>query len=96
MRTTAVLAAEEDDEGVLCEYYRALGRIGTPEAIDALVKAAQPGGRIFGRRPAEPRIAAVESLGNVGGTAARRALDALQEDGDKAVREAVLRARRLP
>jgi HEAT repeat protein len=91
-----VLAAEEDDEGVLCEYFRALGRIGTPEAIDALVKAAQPGGRIFGRRPPGPRIAAVQSLGNIGGTAARRALDALQEDGDKAVREAVLHARRLP
>lgn len=91
-----VLAAEEDDEGVLCEYYRALGRIGTPEAIAALVKAAQPGGRIFGHQPPGPRIAAVQSLGNIGGTAARRALDALQEDRDKAVREAVVRARRLP
>jgi len=91
-----VLAAEEDDEGVLCEYYRALGRIGTPEAIAALVKAAQPGGRIFGRRPPGPRIAAVQSLGNIGGTAARRALDALQEDRDNTVREAVLRVLRLP
>lgn len=90
------LAAEEDHEEVLCEYYRALGRIGTPEAVDALMKAAQPGGRIFGRRAAGPRIAAVEALRSMPGAAPRRALEALRNDGDKAVRGAVERVLSTP
>ena len=90
------LAAEEDHEEVLCEYYRALGRIGTPEAVDALMNAAQPGGRIFGRRAARPRIAAVEALRSMPGTAPRRALEALKNDGDKAVRDAVQRVLSTP
>jgi len=90
------LAQTEEDEEVLCEYYRALGRIGSPEAVDALVKAAQPGGRFFGRRPTAPRVAAVEGLRSAGGPPAQRALGSLRDDSDKAVREAVLRALDLP
>ena len=86
------LAEAEEDEEVLCEYYRALGRIASPEAVDALAKAARPGGRIFGRRPAAPRIAAIEGLRSAGGALAIRTLEELRGDSDKVVREAVQRA----
>ena len=86
------LAEQEEDEEVLAGYYRALGRIGSPEAVAALTAAAQPGGRLFGRRAAAPRIAAVEGLKAAGGPAARRALEELLDDGDRNVREAVGRA----
>jgi hypothetical protein len=86
------LADTEENADVQVEYYRALGRIGSPEAIDALIRAVQPGGRVFGRRATAPRLAAVEGLRTAGGPAARRALQALAEDGDRAVREAAARA----
>jgi HEAT repeat protein len=86
------LAQNEADAEVKAEFYRALGRIGSPEAVAALVTAAQPGGRLFGRRGAAPRIVAVEGLKTAGGPAARRALDALRNDADKDVRDAVVRA----
>jgi hypothetical protein len=85
-------AEQEEEVDVLREYYRALGRIGTPEAIQALANAAEPGGRLLGRRPAAYRIAAVEGLRISGGHAAVAALQGLAKDGDKAVREQVLRA----
>jgi hypothetical protein len=86
------LAEQEADAEVHAEYFRALGRIGSPEAVAALVAAAQPGGRLFGRRAAAPRIVAVEGLKAAGGSVARRALEALRDDGDGDVREAVVRA----
>jgi len=86
------LAEAEENADVQAEYYRALGRIGSPEAIDALIKAVQPGGRVFGRRATGPRLAAVEGLRGAESAAARRALLALAEDGDRAVREAAVRA----
>lgn len=84
------LAEAESDPDVLGEYYRALGRIGTPEAVQALAKAVQGAGGLFRRRPSAVRVAAVEGLRLAGGAAAKRALEALREDGDKAVREAAL------
>jgi HEAT repeat protein len=86
------ISEEEEDEGVLGEYYRALGRIGTPDAIQALAAAATPGGRVFGRRPVAPRLAAVDGLKMAGGKVAEAALQALAKDGDRAVREASARA----
>ena len=86
------LAEAETDLEVRAEYSRALGRIGSPEAVAALVAEAQPGGRLFHRRAAALRLAAVEGLRAAGGPVARRALDALRNDGDREVRDAVLRA----
>jgi HEAT repeat protein len=88
-------AEAEQDANTLYEYYRALGRIGTPAAVQALAKFAQPGGRIVGRRASAPRVAAVEGLGLVrgsGAAAARSALQALCSDSVKEVREAAKRA----
>ena len=85
-------AEQEQDADVLREYYRALGRIGTPDAVQALAVAAEPGGRLIGRRPTAGRVAAVDGLRIAGGSGAVAALQALARDGDKAVREQVMRA----
>ncbi|HXY20328.1 MAG TPA: HEAT repeat domain-containing protein [Gemmatimonadales bacterium] len=85
-------AEQEEELDVVREYYRALGRIGTPDAVQALAKAAEPGGRLLSRRPSANRVAAVEGLRLAGGSMATAALNNLARDGDKAVREAVLHA----
>jgi HEAT repeat protein len=86
------LAVAEENLDVLREYYRALGRIGTPEAVQALAKACEPGGRLVGRRPTAPRLAAVEGLRLATAPASAAALEKLTEDADKQVREAARRA----
>lgn len=86
------LSGEETDPAVLAEYYRALGRIGTPEAVQALAQAAQPSGGLLRRRPPAGRVAAIEALGQAGGAPALRALEALKKDRDKTVRAAAEKA----
>jgi HEAT repeat protein len=82
-------ADAEEDPGVRAEYYRALGRIGTPDAVQALIEAAQSGKGLLGGRKASPRRrAAVEGLGLAGGRAAVTALRELAKDRDRDVREA--------
>jgi hypothetical protein len=90
------LVAALDAEGnadVARECARALGRIASTEAVRALAKAAEPGGKLIGRKSASARLAAVEGL-RLAGDAGRAALEALAEDGDRAVREAVRAALR--
>ena len=88
-----VLAAEDEPAQELKkELFRALGRIGTPDAIQALVNAAAPGGRIVGRRPTGPRVTAIQALVTAAGPAARTALEDLQHDRDKTVRSEVRRS----
>ena len=79
------LAESETNPEVLREYYRALGRIGAPEAVQALANAASPGGVLVGRKSTALRLAAVEGLRLAG---AKAALAGLARDGEKAVREA--------
>ena len=79
---------EEKDESVLRELILALGRIASPDAVQALIKCSQPAGRIFGRKSAALRLAAVEGLRLAGTPAARGTLDGLADDGDRQVREA--------
>src|SRR2546421_11840345 len=62
---------EEKDEAVLRELILALGRIGSPGAVQALNKCSQPAGRIFGRKSAALRLAAVAGLRIAPTTAAR-------------------------
>src|SRR5258705_13745962 len=57
-----VAMEEETDETVERELILALGRIGSTAAVQALIKFAQPGGRLFGRKPAALRATAVEAL----------------------------------
>jgi hypothetical protein len=79
---------EETDEAVQRELVLALGRIGSPDAVQALIKFAQPTGRIFGRKPVALRVAAVEALRLAATPAAVGTLQGLSDDGDKQVKTA--------
>src|SRR6266852_4470128 len=87
-----VAMEEEKDEAVVRELILALGRIGSPDAVQALIKWAQPTGRFFGRKPSELRVAAVEALRLAATPAALGTLEGLSDDGDRAVRDAATRA----
>jgi len=86
-----VSAAEAEDDAEVCaEYYRALGRIGTPEAVRALIEVAQPGRGLFATGKVAPhrRVAATEGLVLADTDSARAAVQELARDRDRDVREA--------
>jgi HEAT repeat protein len=83
-----VAMEQEEDEAVERELMLALGRIGSPAAVQALITFAQPGGRLFGRKPAALRATAVEALRLAATPAAVGTLEGLTDDGDKNVRNA--------
>ncbi len=83
-----VAMEEEEDESVERELILALGRIGSPAAVQALIRFAQPGGRLFGRQPAGRRAIAIEALRLAATPAAVGTLEGLTDDGDKQVRVA--------
>jgi HEAT repeat protein len=83
-----VAMEEEADENVERELILALGRIASPAAVQALIKFAQPGGRLFGRKPAALRVSAVEALRLAATPAAVGTLEGLTDDGDREVRTA--------
>jgi HEAT repeats/PBS lyase HEAT-like repeat len=86
------VAAEQESKGdVLREMYLALGRIGSPEALQALQKAAEPGGKIFKRKPQATRLAAVEGL-HAAGPSAAGALKELLADEDRGIRDQAAKA----
>lgn len=83
-----VAMGEEKDETVERELMLALGRIGSADAVQALIKFAQPGGKLFGRKPTALRVTAVEALRLAATPAAVGTLEGLAADGDKQVRAA--------
>jgi HEAT repeat protein len=83
-----VAMGEEEDEAVEQELMLALGRIGSPDAVQALIKFAQPGGKLFGRKPTALRVTAVEALRLAATPAAVGTLEGLAADGDRPVRAA--------
>ena len=87
-----VAMEEEKDEAVVRELILALGRIGSPDAVQALIKWAQPSGRFFGRKPSELRVAAVDALRLAATAAALGTLEGLSDDSDRGVREAARQA----
>jgi HEAT repeat protein len=87
----AVQAEEESKQDVQKEIYLALGRIGSAEAIQALRKAAEPGGKLFRRKPLAVRLAAVAGL-HAAGPSAANALKELLGDEEREVRDAVERS----
>jgi HEAT repeat protein len=89
--TLAVLLDEEPDPEISREMMLALGRIGTPEALQALSRAAEPGGRLFSRKPQGNRLAAVDGL-RTAGPAAAPILQSLLHDDDTEVRSAAAKA----
>ena len=82
---------EESDVEVQLAILSALGRLGTPDAVNRLIKAAEPDGRLFKKKPVAFRVAAVHALGEIRSTAARSVLQSLANDKEREVREAVLR-----
>jgi HEAT repeat protein len=88
MPLAAQLSKETQPE-VIKELTTVLGRIGTPDAVQALSGFAQPSTRMLGLggRPAEHRVWAVEGLGHAG-AAATQALKALSDDSDATVARA--------
>lgn len=85
-----VALEEEKDPEVVRELIFALGRIGSPDAVQALIKIAQPSGKFFGRKPSGLRVTAVEALRVAGTPSALGTLQSLSSDGDKQVRAAAL------
>jgi HEAT repeat protein len=91
--TTLVKALDgETEQEVQIAILGALGRVGTPEAVQRLIKAAEPAGNLFKRKPAALRVAAVQALGEARTPAALAVLKDLSADKDKDVREAAARA----
>jgi HEAT repeat protein len=82
----------EPDLEVQIAILGALGRMGDPESVDRLIKAAEPDGRLFKRKPSAFRIAAVTALGDARTPSALTALQELTNDRDKDVRDAAARA----
>ena len=85
---SVALDAEEDGD-VQLGLLAGLGQIGTPDAVEKLVRAALPAG--MRPRPATFRIAALEALVVARGRAAHATLRSVMEDDDPAVREAAQR-----
>jgi len=79
---------EEKDIEVSRELILALGRIGSPDAVQALIKLAQPAGGFFSKKPVGLRLAAIEALRLAATPAALGTLQALLNDSDKQIKAA--------
>ena len=88
----ALAVEEETNTDVLRELLLALGRIGTPDAVQALARAAAPGRRLFNRRPLSTRLAASAGLRVAGSAPAATALQGLLGDDEQSVRNAAQEA----
>lgn len=91
LRLVSILE-EETVPDVLREVCYAVGRSGSSEGVQALIRLASPGGKLFNKKPVPQRIWAVDGLRMAGGTVAREALKALVQDADKEVRDAAEKA----
>jgi hypothetical protein len=86
------LVEEETQADVQREMLHALGRIGSPEAIETLIRASQPARGLFKKKALGLRIEAVEGLRLAGGPAAIAALQDLEKDKEESVRKAANQA----
>ena len=84
----AALLETEEHPDVLREILKALGRIGTPDALLALRRVAQGEARRLGRRG---RLLAIEALGGSGDSAAT-VLRGFAADSDPDIAAAATRA----
>jgi HEAT repeat protein len=82
---------QEDDDGVLAELLRAIGRLGAKEALEVLAQYAASGGRLR-RRSTTVRAAAVEGLARLASPEARGFLELYTHDKEPAVRKAAVAA----
>ncbi|MDE3173667.1 MAG: HEAT repeat domain-containing protein, partial [Gemmatimonadota bacterium] len=90
--TTLITAIDaEGDSDVQLAMLLALGRVGTPDAVQRLVRAADPERGLFKKKSTAFRVAAVQALAEVKSAAAQAALRALASDREKEVRDTVAR-----
>lgn len=90
---TLIRAIEgENDADVQFAMIAALGKVATTEAVQKLVKLAEPEGRLFRKKSPLLRVAAVQALGEARTPVAINALKGLADDKDKEVRETAARA----
>jgi HEAT repeat protein len=87
------LDSEHDGE-VQAVILAALGRQASDEAVARLVRAAEPEGRLFKRKPTALRVSAVQALAEANTPAALAALRKFTEDKERDVRHAAARALR--
>jgi HEAT repeat protein len=79
---------EEKDEEVQAAFLLALGKLGTPDAVQRLLKAVEAERGLFKKKSTAYRVAAVQGLGEARSAEATDALKGLQTDKDEEVREA--------
>jgi HEAT repeat protein len=94
-RTSATLIRaieDEADPAVQLAMIAALGSVATPDAVQKLIRMAAPQGRLFRKKAARLRVAAVQALGDAKTEAAALALKELASDKDRDVRETASRA----
>ncbi|MBM4192816.1 MAG: hypothetical protein FJ202_00350 [Gemmatimonadetes bacterium] len=86
------LAGEEHPD-VQVAILRALGKVGTTDAVSFLIKTAEgSGGKFGGRKDPAMRVVAVRALASAHSGAARQALVTLSSDREREVREVAARA----
>lgn len=91
--STLIRAIEdENDADVQIAMIAALGRVGTNEAVQKLLKLAEPDSRLFRKKPTNIRVAAVQALGEAKTPAALAALKELSADKEREVRDTATRA----
>jgi HEAT repeat protein len=91
VKTAATLVRaleEEKDDEVQAAFLLALGKLATPDAVQRLLKAAEPERGLFKKKSAGYRVAAVQGLGEARSAEAVEALKGLQSDKDEEIREA--------
>jgi hypothetical protein len=94
-RSTATLLQaleDEKDEQVQAAFLLALGKLGTPEAVQRLIKGAEVERGLFKRKTTGYRVASVHGLSEARTMEATDAIRALQSDKDSEVREAAKQA----
>lgn len=91
--TTLIRAIEDErDSDVQLAMIAALGKVATPDAVQKLVKMAEPEGRLFRKKTTSLRVAAVQALGDAKTPAALTALKELADDKEREVRDTATRA----
>jgi HEAT repeat protein len=96
-RAVGVLARaldNEQDPEVQAVILAALGKQATDEAVARLLKAAEPEGRLFKRKPTALRVSAVQALAEANTPAALAALRRFADDKEREVRDTAARALR--
>jgi hypothetical protein len=93
-RTLVHALNDEKDEEVQAAQLRALGKLGTRDAVQRLLEEAAPEQGLFKKKSSALRVAAVKGLAEAGTASAMVALRKLTLDKDESVREAALYASR--